>query len=207
MKILLTGFEPFGGSTVNPSIEACRRLKVTAAEYGLENHEIVVEEIKLRYKEIKDTITGLIEAVKPDILVMTGQAPFPSIRVEKLAVNLADARIAYNCGDKPVEEILEPDGFTAYFSTLPAKKIVEFLSEAGIPAVVSLSAGTYGCNQIFYHAMHHLQEKGSSITAGFIHVPALPEQVVDNPNTPSMSLSTIVKGLGVILNAITDSIG
>jgi pyroglutamyl-peptidase len=179
------------------------KLKSSPDEHDLQGQEILVEEISLSYSEIKDRITDLIDDMKPEVLIMTGQAPAPTLRIEKLAVNIANARIAYNCGSKPEDEILEPDGFPAYFSTLPIKDMVMALINAKIPVMTSYSAGTFGCNQIFYQAMHHLDIEELNIPAGFIHVPSLPEQVINQPNTPSMSLETITRGLAIALTTVT----
>jgi len=171
LNVLLTGFEPFGGSHVNPSIEACRRLEGETVN----GHRVMVDMIPLSYDEVRPS---LLEAL------------------ERVAINVADGRIPYNCGTQPVDRPVVEDGPVAYWSRLPLRRILKALRDSGIPSVISNSAGTFGCNHIFYELMHHLEEEELDIPAGFIHVPSLPEQVADK-GTPSMSLETTVRALRI----------
>ena len=196
--ILLTGFEPFGGSGVNPSITACRRLEGKT----FNGFRVVVEEVPLRFHEIKGIIEGHIEKYRPAAVVCTGQSGGPSIALERVAINIASAKNPYNCGNKPVDEALNDEGPAAYFSKLPLRDLEEALKGAKIPVVVSNSAGTYGCNQIFYHLMDYVARTGVDIPAGFIHVPSLPEQVVDK-RQPSMTVELIAEALEVVLETIS----
>ncbi len=197
-KIILTGFEPFGGSNVNPSILACKALEKT-----IEGYEIKTIEIPLRYKEIKQIIESILIEEKPEILICTGQSPRAVISLERIAINIASLeKSAYNCGKKPLDEILEINGRNGFFATLPIRKIKNCLEENKIPCEISNSAGTFGCNQIFYHAMHFINHKEINIPAGFIHVPSLPEQVIGK-NLPSMTLELIIQALEI---AITTTI-
>lgn len=189
-KILLTGFEPFGDSTVNPSISACRRLEGKRVD----GFEIVVEEIPLRFHEIRSAIEEHIARLDPAAVICTGQSSRALISLERVAINIADARIPYNCGTHPVDELLNGEGPAAYFSALPLREILGAVKEAGIPVGISNSAGTFGCNQIFYHLMDYRYRLGLEIPAGFIHVPCLPEQAI-NKAKPSMSLNLIVEAL------------
>lgn len=200
-KILLTGFEPFGGSKVNPSISACR--KIEGNQIG--GFEIIVEEIPLRFKEVRSTIEGLIEHHKPAAVICTGQSGRGSVSLERVAINVADARIPYNCGMQPVDESLSDRGPAAFFSALPLRDILGALKEAGVPAAISNSAGTFGCNQIFYHLMDYRAREGLDIPAGFIHVPSLPEQVV-NKETPSMALDLIARALEVSASTVASKL-
>lgn len=200
-KILLTGFEPFGGSKANPSISACRRLEGKE----IDGFNIVIEEIPLRFNEIRSTIEGCIERHEPAAIICTGQSGRGSISLERVAINVADARIPYNCGMQPVDEPLNDEGPAAYFSWLPLRIILEALKDAGVPSAISNSAGTFGCNQIFYHLMDHVSRVGLEVPAGFIHVPSLPEQVV-NKETPSMALDLIVKALEVASSTVASKI-
>ncbi|MFP3951436.1 MAG: pyroglutamyl-peptidase I [Candidatus Bathyarchaeia archaeon] len=195
--ILLTGFEPFGGSEVNPSISACMEL----AEESFNGYKVKVEEIPLHYKEIKSEIEGLIELHDPAAVISTGQSSRPVISLERVAINIASARIEYNCGEKPIDEELVEDGPVAYFTGLPFRSILETLKQAKIPAEISNTAGTFGCNQIFYHLMDYIDREKLSTPAGFIHVPPLPEQVIEK-NKPSMSLDTIARALRVVTDTI-----
>ncbi len=197
-KIILTGFEPFGGSNVNPSTLACQVLD----KKTIEGYEVKAIEIPLRYKEIKQTIESILIKEKPEILICTGQSTRSVISLERIAINIASLeKSAYGCGTKPKDEILETNGREGYFSTLPIRKIKDYLEENMIPCEISNSAGTFGCNQIFYHLMHFINNNEINIPAGFIHVPSLPEQVIGK-NIPSMTLELIIQALKMSLITI-----
>jgi pyroglutamyl-peptidase len=200
--VLLTGFEPFGSSAVNPSILACRKLEGET----FNGFKVVVEEIPLRFHEIKETIEGHLKKYRPSAVICTGQSGGPALAVERIAINVASARSHYNCGYKPQDENLNEDGPVAYFTKLPFRELLGALKEAKIPAVLSNSAGTYGCNQIFYHLMDYLAGEGSDIPAGFIHVPRLPEQVLES-KLPSMALDLIVRALEVVVDYLSKELG
>jgi pyroglutamyl-peptidase len=197
--ILLTGFEPFNGSNINPSIEACRPHDGKT----INGVKIKVVEIPLRYDEVKPALVKAIEETQPTAVICTGQSGSSTINLERVAINVADARIPYNCGTKPVDKPIEQDGPVAYFSTLPLRKLLTTLMEAKIPTVISNSAGTFGCNHIFYELMHYVSVNSLDIPAGFIHVPSLPEQVMEK-KLPSMSLSLITEVLGVVLETLSE---
>ncbi len=195
-NIVLTGFEPFGGSHINPSIIACRYYE----DQIIGGYKIKVAEIPLRFREIKNQIEKIVTEEDPAAVICTGQSGRPVISLERIAINVADlVRFSYNCGAKPEEEILEPSGPAGYFTKLPIKLIKNNLEENKIPCEISNSAGTFGCNQIFYHLMHFINSKNIDIPSGFIHVPSLPEQVIGK-NFPSMSIETTQIGLGIIIN-------
>ena len=200
-KILLTGFEPFGESAVNPSIAACRRLEGKKVN----GFEIVVEEIPLRFHEIRSAIEEHIARLDPAAVICTGQSSRALISLERVAINIADARIPYNCGTHPVDERLNGEGPAAYFSALPLREILEAVKEAGVPVGISNSAGTFGCNQIFYHLMDYRYRLGLEIPAGFIHVPCLPEQAI-NKAKPSMSLDLMVEALEVAASTVASTL-
>ncbi len=192
--VLLTGFEPFGGERVNPSILACRRLE--GRRFGC---EVVVEEVPLRFEEIRGIIEGHIDRWRPSAVVCTGQGGGSWLNLERIAINVADVTGAkYNCGAKPRDATLVGGGPAAYFTGLPIRSLLAKLREAGVPAEISNSAGTFGCNQVFYHLMDHVERRGLGIPAGFIHVPKLPEQVADK-REPHMSLDLIVRGLEIVV--------
>ncbi|MCK4895771.1 MAG: pyroglutamyl-peptidase I [Candidatus Heimdallarchaeota archaeon] len=194
-KIILTGFEPFGGSDVNPSILACQSL----SKKTVEGYEIKAIEIPLRYKEIKHNIESVLIKEKPEIVICTGQSSRSVISLERIAINTASLeKSAYSCGTKPMDEILETNGRAGYFSTLPIRKIKDCLEENKIPCEISNSAGTFGCNQIFYHLMQFINNNEINIPAGFIHVPSLPEQVIGK-NFPSMTLELIIQALEIAI--------
>jgi len=197
--ILLTGFEPIGESDINPSILACRRLE--GRIYN--GFKIEVGEVALRFNEIEQMLVDLMDTHKPSAVVSTGQSSRAYISLERVAINLADAsRIPYNCGAKPRDQRIIEDGPTAYFTGLPIRTLLERLTEAKIPAEISNTAGTFGCNQIFYLLMRHLDKRQLNIPAGFIHVPSLPEQVVEK-KLPSMSLYTTAMALEVVVETLS----
>jgi pyroglutamyl-peptidase len=196
--ILLTGFEPFGGSDVNPSIEACRRLEGRT----FNGYRVVVEEIPLRYAEVRPRLVEAVERHGPSAVVCTGQSGGATVNVERVAINVADARIPYNCGDRPRDRVIVEDGPAAYFTGLPYRRLLKAMEEAGVPCILSNSAGTFGCNHVFYELMHYLSVKGVDVPAGFIHVPSLPEQVLEK-KTASMSLDTTVRGLEAVLGELS----
>ena len=196
--ILLTGFEPFGGSDVNPSILACREIEGKT----FNGYRVVVEEIPLRFHEINDIIKGHVSRYTPAVVVSTGQGGGGGLSVERVAINVGSARMPYNCGYKPVDEPLNADGPVAYWTRLPYRRMLEGLKGAGVPARLSNSAGTFGCNQIFYHLMDHLANEGIETPAGFIHVPLLPRQALER-GSASMSLDLIAKGFEVVVELIS----
>ncbi|MCW4012615.1 MAG: pyroglutamyl-peptidase I [Candidatus Bathyarchaeota archaeon] len=186
---------------MNPSIESCKPLN------GKKYNDCVVKvvEIPLRYDEIKSSLVKAIEETNPSAIICTGQSGSGDIRLERVAINIADARIPYNCGTQPVDKIIAPDGPVAYFSTLPLRKLLDELIDAKIPSVISNTAGTFGCNHIFYELMHYRAEKELDIPAGFIHVPSLPEQVIGQAR-PSMALSLITDALEVVLTTLSSEL-
>lgn len=196
--ILLTGFEPFGGSDINPSILACKEIE----DIKIGEFMVKVLEVPLRYTEIRETLENAIIDIQPSAVICTGQSPRPVISLERIAINIADIqKSAYNCGATPKDEILDNKGNDGYFSTLPIRDIYEKLKENKIPAEISNSAGTYGCNQIFYHLMSFINKNEYNIPAGFIHVPSLPEQVIGK-NYPSMSLELIIKAIKIAIETV-----
>lgn len=200
--ILLTGFEPFGGSSVNPSIEACKLLR----NENYNGYVVNVEEIPLIFGEVKSKIIGHIEAYSPSAVISTGQSSRPVISLERIAINIANARIPYNCGKKPFDEVLEPDGAPGFFSKLPLRQLLEAINKEKIPVEISNTAGTFGCNQIFYHLMKNIDDRRIDVPAGFVHVPSLPEQVLGS-NKPSMSLELIAEALRIIVKTVSNNLG
>lgn len=196
--VLLTGFEPFGGEKVNPSILACRRL--TGKKYN--GYTVKDEEIPLRFTEIRGTIEGYIKAYTPAAVICTGQGGGSWLNLERVAVNVADVtKTTYNCGTKPQDATLVEGGPTAYFTKLPIRRLLGKVRAGGVPAEISNSAGAFGCNQIFYHLMDYVARENLGIPAGFIHVPKLPEQVIDK-REPHMSLDLIANGLNIVVEDI-----
>lgn len=201
--LLLTGFEPFGRYEINPSEVIAQDLDGKT----FSNIKVIGKTIPLRYEEIKPTIIQLIDEINPEIIINTGQASCSSISIERIAINLADAsKVAYNCGTKPNEEILVKGGPMAYLSTLPVKHLVNNLKENHIPSYISNSAGTFGCNQLMYHTLNYLDTSSllNQVSAGFIHLPLLPEQTINSPQSASMSLDIMKKAITLVIECLTD---
>lgn len=198
MKILVTGFDPFGGEKINPAIESVKRLpdKILDAE-------IIKLEIPTVIGKSVDEIREKIKEVEPDVVLSIGQAGGrPDITVERVGINCDDCRIKDNEGNQPIDEKVVEDGPAAYFATIPIKAMVEHIKEGKIPASVSNTAGTFICNHVLYGVCHIKATEYPNMRTGFIHIPFLPEQVTDKKNMPSMALETIVKGLELAIEAI-----
>ena len=201
MKVLVTGFDPFGGDKINPAYEAVKLLPAEIA-----GTEIVKEEVPTVYGKCGEVLEKAIEKHKPDAVLCVGQAGGRSvISVEKVAVNIAEARIPDNDKQQPSDQATIEGGPPAYFSTLPVKAMVKNIKDHGIPSSISYTAGTFVCNDIMYRLLHLIAQKykDSEMRGGFIHVPFESAQVVDRPDgTPSMSAATIAKGLEYAIEAI-----
>ena len=202
MKVLVTGFDPFGGESVNPAYEAVRLLPDVIA-----GAEIIKLEIPTVFTRSAIVVEKAIEEYNPDIILCVGQAGGRTcITVEKVAINLAEARIPDNDGEQPFDQKLREDGETAYFSTLPVKAMVENMKVHKIPASISYTAGTYVCNSIMYHVLYLLEKRFKGKRGGFIHVPYESGQVVDkNIGMPFMSLDMIAQGLQYAIEAAIEN--
>lgn len=192
MKVLITGFNPFGGESVNPAFEAIKLMPDTIA-----GAEIVKKEIPTEFGRAGVVLKETMEQEQPDLILCVGQAGGRSaMTVEKVAINWMDGRIPDNAGWQPVDLPIEKDGPTAYFASIPVKAMVKAMQDAGIPAFLSYTAGTYVCNFLMYELLYLIDRSFPGRKGGFIHVPFAPEQAVAKPNgTPSMSLDLIAKGL------------
>ncbi|RRJ62647.1 pyroglutamyl-peptidase I [Paenibacillus oralis] len=199
-KMLLTGFEPFGGERINPAVEAMNRLKGrTLGPYVIEGIELPTV-----FGKSTDTLIAAMEEMGPGIVICLGQAGGRAeISFERIAINVDDAAIPDNAGNQPVDLPIVVEGPAAYWSTLPVKVMADQLRAHGIPASVSNTAGTFVCNHLFYGLMHHIAVSGQAIRGGFIHVPYLPEQAVRHPGAPSMALDQIVRGLELAIVVLT----
>ncbi|MEJ5282180.1 pyroglutamyl-peptidase I [Pseudomonas sp. MYb541] len=194
--VLLTGFEPFDKDLVNPSWEAVRQLDGVQLAPDV---QIVARRLPCAFATAGECLTRLIDELRPAMVIATGLGPGRStLSIERVAINVNDARIPDNLGEQPVDTAVIADGPAAYFTTLPIKAMVKAVREAGIAASVSQTAGTFVCNQVFYLLQHALA--GSGVRSGFIHVPFLPEQVAGSQQ-PSMVLGMMVAGLQVALLA------
>ncbi len=202
MKILVTGFDPFGGEKVNPAYEAVKLIPDKIA-----GSEIIKLEIPTVFTRSALVVEEAIKEHNPDVVLSIGQAGGrSSITVERVAINLAEARIPDNDGEQPIDQQIKKDGENAYFATIPVKAMVKKIREKGIPAHVSYTAGTYVCNSIMYNVLYMADKKYPNIRAGFIHVPYAPEQVVDKPEgTPSMPVETIAKAIEYAIEAIVEN--
>ncbi len=198
MKILMTAFDPFGGSALNPAEQA---LSLVCPPDGIELKKLTVPTV---FGLSTKAVLEAMDQFSPDYVICVGLAASRNaLTPERVAINIRDARIADNAGNAPVDEKIAEDGDAAYFSTLPIKKIVEKMRERGVPSAVSNTAGTFVCNDLMYGVLHSV--KGKSIRAGFIHVPATPGMKAELPEgTPTAELSVIVKGLEAALEACLD---
>lgn len=194
MKVLVTGFDPFGGEKVNPALEAVKMLP-----NSLTGIEIFKRELPTVFHLSIDTLKKHITEVNPDAVICVGQAGGRyAICPERVAINIDDARIGDNCGNQPIDKTIIEGGETAYFSTLPIKIMVENMKTEGIPAQISNSAGTFVCNHIMYALLHLTKTEFKNIKqAGFIHVPYIPNQVLDKKDTASMDINMIARGLEI----------
>lgn len=197
MKILLTGFDPFGDDKINPSIELVKRI-----DEKIDSAKIFKIEIPTVFKKSGEILEENIKKIRPDVILSIGQAGGRSaISLERIAINIDDARIFDNLGEKPIDEKIRINGENAYFSNLPIKKIVEEIKKEDIPAEISNSAGTFVCNHLMYEALY-LAKKYKNIRAGFIHIPYLPEQVINKTNIPSMDLENSLKAINIAIKTI-----
>lgn len=197
MKVLVTGFEPFGGESVNPALEAVRRLP-----REISGNEIIALQVPVvRYEALK-VITDQIEEIRPDAVISVGQAGGrKALSFERIGINCDDYPAAGdNAGNAPVDEAIFPEGPDAYFSTLPIRRMKEAAEQAGVAAEISDTAGTYVCNHVLYGIRHYCALNHPEIISGFVHVPFLPEQTANKTKEyPSMPLADIIKGLSAAI--------
>ena len=190
-KLLITGFDPFGGETVNPAWEAVKKLPDRITDYTLYKFEIPTV-----FGLAAETVLAKAAQTQPDVILCIGQAGGrAAVTPERIAVNIRDARIPDNAGNQPGGEQIAPDGPAAYFATVPVKKMAAAIENAGIAATVSNSAGAFVCNDTLYSLLHHYAH--TDVKVGFIHVPYLPEQ-----GQPNMELEVITKALEAAIEAI-----
>lgn len=202
MKLLLTAFDPFGGSAINPALEA---VGLVADRIG--DVEIVKLVVPTVFGKSVDVVTEKMEAEKPDVVLCIGQAGGRhDLTPERVAINLDDARIPDNEGNQPIDRTICRDGAAAYFSNLPIKAMAAKIREAGLPASVSNTAGTFVCNHLMYGVLHHMAKHYPDMRGGFMHVPFVPSQTVNRPDpTPSMSEQDIARGIEAAIAAIAEN--
>lgn len=195
-KVLITGFTPWGSEKENPS-----QMVVEAFDDSCCGVEVVKAILPVSFAKAGKMIVDLIEGVRPDVVICLGQAGGrnePS--VERIAVNLNDSNKADNDGDTPEDRVIVSDGASAYFSSLPIKDIVKNIKTSGLPATVSNTAGLFVCNHVFYSALHHVSVRGLATRVGFIHLPYLPQQVIEKKGKPYMSLDDMLIVLKVAID-------
>lgn len=200
-KVLITGFDPFDKEPINPAYEAVKGLtdEINGAKI------IKVEIPTVSYKAINKTIE-LIESEKPDIVINVGQAGGRfGITPEKVAINLNDFRIKDNEGNQPLDCPIVDGAAPAYFTSLPVKAMVESIKAAGIPSVLSYTAGTFVCNQVMYGVAEYIDRNNLDIKSGFVHIPFMTEQVLEKKNQPSLSLAQLTLGLEALIKAALDN--
>ena len=200
--ILLTGYEAFANLKVNPSIEACKKLEGKIYN-GL---KVVVEEIPMKYAEVKDIIYKHMNTYKPSAVICTGvTGRGATITVERVAINVGSADGRINYGYEGLDQFLNPEGPVAYWTRLPYRELLKILGDAKVPAILSNSAGTQGCNLIFYHLMDYVAKNNLDIPAGFIHIPCMPENVLGE-NRPSMSLDLSTRAMEVVVEYLAGTL-
>ena len=202
MKILITGFDPFGGETVNPAYEAVKLLPDT-----VKGAEVKKLEIPTVFGEAGKAVEKAIGEYQPDVVICVGQAGGRAdISVERVAINLAEAPIPDNAGNEPMDAKVQQDGETAYFATVPVKAMVQNINDHGIPASLSYTAGTYVCNNVMYDLLYMTDKRYPGIRAGFIHVPFSVQQGVGKgQRMPTMEIQTIAKALEYALEAVVET--
>lgn len=190
--ILFTGFEPFGGETVNPALEAVRLLPDSAAGVPIRKLRLPTS-----FRRAGETLLEAVDAWRPEAVVCVGQAGGrKAVTPEKVAINYIDARIPDNDGIQPADVPIRADGPAAYFATLPVRAIDEAIRAAGVPCGVSYSAGCYVCNFVMYTLLDHLAQTAPGVLGGFIHVPYAAEQTAGKPaGTPSLTVAQMTQAL------------
>lgn len=192
--VLLTGFAPFAGEATNPSWEAARQLHGRR----IAGHRVVSRQLPVEFGTSLKALRAAIRETKPTLVLCVGQAGGrAAISLERVAINVDDARIPDNAGAQPVDTKIVENGPAAYFTGLPIKAMLAALREAGIPAEVSQTAGTYVCNHVFYGLMHALRHR--RIRGGFVHIPYAPEQALRHPGAPALDLDTVVRALRIAI--------
>ena len=193
-KLLITGFDPFGGERINPSWEAVKLLPETIGEYALTKMQIPTV-----FGQAAEAVLAAARDLSPDVILSVGQAGGrKAVTPEVIGINLREAGIPDNMGNRPVNTPVIAGGPDACFATVPVREMVKSITSAGLPAALSFSAGAFVCNDVLYTLLHHY--RGTDTRVGFIHVPFLPEQAKEN--VPSMALSQIVSGLTAAIEAL-----
>ena len=190
-KLLITGFDPFGGESINPSWEAVKLLPDEIGEYTLYKLQIPTV-----FGVAAEKLLEKAEGIQPDVIISVGQAGGRvAVTPERVGINVRDARIADNAGTIPADEAIISGGPDGYFSTLPVKAMIAAITEAGLPAAISNTAGTFVCNDVLYTMLHHYRD--THVRCGFIHVPYLPQQ-----GEPNLTLEQTAQALIAAVSAL-----
>lgn len=193
--ILVTGFEPFGGETINPSWEVVKQLEGMI----IDDCRVVTRQLPCVFGVSLTVLNAAIDELNPAVVIAVGQAGGRvDITVERVGINVDDARIPDNRGQQPIDVAIVPDGPAAWFSSLPIKAMVAAMREKGIPASVSQTAGTFVCNHVMYGVLHKIGEN-AEMKGGFIHIPYLPEQAAAHAGAPSMAAQTVKDALEIAI--------
>ena len=201
MKLLLTAFDPFGGEPVNPALEAVKLVSDTVGSV-----QVVKLEVPTVFGKSIDKVAKAIEAERPDAVLCIGQAGGRfDLTPERVAINLDDAPHQRQRSNQPIDVTIFEDGAPAYFATLPIKAMVQNMRNAGLPASVSNTAGTFVCNHLMYGVLYTLAKNYPGVRGGFMHVPFIPSQVVNRPAAPSMNLQDIARGIEAAIAAIGEN--
>lgn len=193
---LVTGFEPFGGDAVNPSWMVAQWLH----GQRLQGHRVQAVQLPTAFESSIPALRSALRRHRPRLVLALGQAGRAAIGVERVAINLIDARIADNAGARPVDQPVWPGAPAAHFPTLPVKAMVSAMRRAGLPAELSYSAGSFVCNQVFFGLMHLLRRR-PGVRGGFVHVPMLPEQAREHGLGEGLSLERMQQGVRLALAA------
>ncbi len=198
--VLLTGFEPFGGESTNPSWEAVQALQ----GQRIAGHRVVARVLPVTFSKSLRALRAALNETSPAVVICVGQAGGRTrLSLERVAINVDDARIPDNAGLQPIDQPVVADGPAAYFTTLPIKNQLQALHAAGIPAEISQTAGTYVCNHVFYGLMHALRRK-RGVRAGFIHIPYSPMQAILHADAPSLAVEQVSQALRICVRTALD---
>ena len=202
MKLLLTAFDPFGGESLNPALEAVKNVSDKIGSVEITKLEVPT----VFYKSVAK-VKAEMDRLRPDAVLCIGQAGGRfEVTPERVAINIDDARIPDNEGNQPLSIPIFEDGAPAYFASLPIKAMTQAIRNIGLPASVSNTAGTFVCNHLMYGVLYHINKSYPNMRGGFIHVPYIPEQVVVNrPSTPYMALTHIIRALEAAIGAIGET--
>ncbi|CPR13706.1 pyroglutamyl-peptidase I [Brenneria goodwinii] len=194
--VLITAFEPFGGEICNASWEAAKVFH----QREIAGARVIVCQLSCAFDLALQQLYRAVTQWQPEAVIAVGEAGGRAdISIERVAININDARIADNQGNQPIDTPVIEGGPAAYFSTLPVKALVSALRGANIPASVSQTAGTFVCNHLMYGLLHLLHQQGDVVRGGFVHVPYSPQQAVGHPGEPCMPTSTVIDALEIII--------